>query len=333
MTQNNVSIQGTNYSNNAYIRDLNSKLTETTRQISTGEKAATFGALGAGTNLSLSLHGQHTVINGYKAGISSVTVRTDSMDNAMSRINDTVSEVVAKMNAMPQGGGAPDISQLKSLAKQALNTVQQQLNSKVDGKYIFAGAQYNTAPIADTDAINTNVSAQLAGYGSSSASSIIAGIAGLTEAQRGFDTGLSSANALTLRADDNLDLDYTVKADESPYKNILNSLAVVANLPDYSAGSESDYWAIFNDAKANLTSGRSANNIRQGELGITRKQMADLLTTHEATQATLERNIGNVEGADTAAASIDLNNLTTQLNATYSTISQVSKMSLLNYLN
>jgi flagellar hook-associated protein 3 FlgL len=321
-----VSIQGTNYFQNNTVAALNLQLQQVTQEISSGEKANTFGQLGTQADLSLALHAQDDLINGYQGAISDVQVRTDSMD----------SSIMSQMSTVAQGQAptATQIAQLQTAATQALQTIQQQLNSNVDGKYIFGGALNNTPPIADTTAINTNVTAQLANYtnGTANAATIISNLNSLTAAQQGYDPNLASAPNATVRADDNTNVDYTVKADETQYQQILTGLSEIANLPAYQSSNSSDYWSLFNDAQSRLSSGDATNNTRQGQLGVARNQLASLSTSHGTTQTTLETNLSSIEGADVASASTQLQNLTTQLQATYSVISRVSTLSLLNYL-
>jgi flagellar hook-associated protein 3 FlgL len=331
-----VSIQGTNYFQNNTVAALNLQLQQVTQEISSGEKANTFGQLGTQADLSLALHAQDDLINGYQGAISDVQVRTDSMDSSMTNINSTVQSIMSQMSTVAQGQAptATQIAQLQTAATQALQTIQQQLNSNVDGKYIFGGALNNTPPIADTTAINTNVTAQLANYtnGTANAATIISNLNSLTAAQQGYDPNLASAPNATVRADDNTNVDYTVKADETQYQQILTGLSEIANLPAYQSSNSSDYWSLFNDAQSRLSSGDATNNTRQGQLGVARNQLASLSTSHGTTQTTLETNLSSIEGADVASASTQLQNLTTQLQATYSVISRVSTLSLLNYL-
>ena len=328
-----ISTQGANYFQLNTVGKLNQQLQQVMQEVSTGEKANNFGQLGTQANLSLSLHSEDDLINAYSDAINNVTVRTDSMDSSMTDINSQLSKVLAQMATVSQGSnGTPDLTQLQTLATQALQSIQQDLNSNVDNKYLFGGAMNDASPIQDTTAINTNVSAQLANYGTLSASTIISNVNGLTEAQLGYNANLAAAPDATVRADNNIDVNYTVKADEDPYKQMMIGLSEIANMPAYDANNSTDYWSLFNDAKARITGGQDDNNTRQGQLGVARSQLSGLLTTHSTAQTTIESNLSGIEAADMGSASTQLQSLQTQLQATYSVIGRLSNLSLLNYL-
>jgi len=326
-----VSNLGTNYYNDLIIKNLNLQLQNVNQQISTGQKSQTYGGLGTQAGQSLTLNSQNTVLNGYINAINATTPQTDNMDTAMTNISSAVSNVVSSLDQISQGG-TPNLTNVTTAAQNALSQIQQLLNSQVGGTFIFGGDLSNTAPLADTSAVNTNVGAQVNSYGTGpSAATIISNISNLTDAQLGYNTNLAAAGNVSVRADNNLNIDYTVKADEPQFKNIMAGLSEIANLT-YNSSDASDFWSLFNDAKSRLSTASTTVSQRQGELGVARNQMASLLTAHNNAQLALQTNIGTVDDVDIASASATLSSLETQVQATYESISQTSKLSLVNYL-
>lgn len=326
-----VSLLGTNYFNGLNIKSLNQQIQETTNQIATGQKTDIYAGLGTSASLSLSLHAQDDVINGYQSAIKNVQVRTDSMDNSLVNIANSISNTLTQMNKISQGG-TPNLTVLQTTARNDLVNIQQQLNSAVDNKFVFSGNLNKTAPISNTGAVTTNVTTLITGYGAGSAPGIITSLNNLTSAQVGYDTNLAAAGAATVRVSDGQTVDYTVKADESQFKNAMVGLAQIANLT-YDPNNATDFWALFNDAKSRLTSAQSQINLRNGQFGVARNQMKSAVTDNDNLQTTVQKNISNIETADVATAQTNLQNLTTQLQALYSTIGKVTKLTILDYLN
>ena len=326
-----VSDTGTNFYYGLIVSDLNGKLSDITREISTGKVAAVYGDLGTKAGTSLSLHARYDMISSYSSAINNVKLKTDQMDQAMKGITTSLQAVLSDMNKISQGG-TPDLTLVQTDAQNAITSVMNVLNTSVGGQFVFGGNQTDKPPIADTTAAGTNVTTIVSAYSSgTSAASIIASLDGMTDAQLGYDPGVAGAGNVKFRADDNMTLDYTVKADESQFKQAITGLSEIANL-QYSPGNAASFWTLFNDAKARLTTANTTTTTREGQLGVVRNQMASLLTTQSDTQLAVQNNISNIEDADTAALSSTLQTLQTQVQATYSIISKNTKLSLVNYL-
>jgi len=326
-----VSETGKNYFYNNIVTSLNQEMQNLTYEISTGQKAQTYSDLGTQVNTALSLTAQNTQLNGYIAGINDATLNTDQMDTAMTGVTNDLNNVVSQFDEVSQGSGTPNLAVLQSTAQTALADIYSQLNSTVSGKYVFGADQTNTAPVASTSAAGTAVSALTSTYGGGNAASIITSLNGLTDTQLGYSTTLAAAGNVTVQADTNQNLNYTVKADEPQFQQAITGLNEIISLT-YNAGDPTDFWSLFNDAKSRLTTANNNVSLRQGQLGVVRNQMASLLTSHQSMQTTLSGNIGNIENADLATASSQLQTLQTQIQATYSTIARVSQLSILNYL-
>ncbi|HCM83563.1 MAG TPA: hypothetical protein DIS76_03245 [Rhodospirillaceae bacterium] len=328
---NTVSELGKNFYNGIIVRDLNYRLQGMMGQISTGKKAQTFGQLGTGTTTSLSLRSRYDGLQGYLSSINNVKLRTDSMTTAMTDMSNSTTDILAKMNAVSEGG-VPDIAVLKNAAQNALSEILQRINSRVDGKYVFGADTSDKIPLTDTSLASTNIGLEVANYQTgTSAAAVITAIDALTDAQLGFNTDLAGAGDLLVRADDNLDINYTVKGNEDPFKDAIKGLSMLANL-EYDEDYPDEFWTLFNEAKSRLDGGSRDIDLRNGQLGVARNQMNNLIKSHQDLQLVIETNISDVEDVDVAAVSASLQTLQFQIQATYATISQVTQLSILDYL-
>jgi flagellar hook-associated protein 3 FlgL len=326
-----VSETGKNYYNGIIIRDLNFKLQSMMGQIATGKKSDTYGGLGGDASLSLSLRNRAIQLNGYSSAINNIKLRTTSMSQAMQDVSTSTNSVLSKMNSISQGG-TPNISILKTAAQSALDEIMSRLNTRVDGKYVFSAVMTDTAPVTNTSLAATNIATEVGNYETgTSAATIIANIDAMTDAQLGFHADLAGAADINIRIDDSLDVDYTVKANEDSFKDVISGLAMIANI-DYDSTHASEFWSLFNEAKSRIDTGSRALTLRNGQLGVSVGQMTNTLEAHKNTLLALESNISDVEDVDVAAVSANMQTLQFQIQATYATISQTSKLSILDYL-
>lgn len=331
MVATSVSENGKNFYNSVIVRDLNYRLQTMMGQVSTGKKAQTFGQLGGEATTSLSLRARGELLNGYLSSINTVKLRTETMTTAMKDIASSSTDLLAKMNAISEGG-TPDLTVLKNAAQNTLSEVLQRINSRVDGKYVFAANISDQMPLTDMSLAATNIATELANYQTGTpAATVIANIDALTDAQLGFDSDLAGAGNVTVRVDDNLSLNYTVKGNETGFKDMIKGLAMIANL-EYDPAHASDFWTLFNEAKTRIDSGSRAVDLRNGQLGVARTQMNDLLKSHQDLALVVEGNIGDVEDVNVAQVSASLQTLQFQIQATYATISQVTQLSILDYI-
>ncbi len=330
-----VSELGKNAQSIGLVNNLNYQLQVLQRQVSTGKKSETFGGLGgAQAQLTLSLRDQLGALSNYQSTIANVKLRADTMGTALASIPVDASDILAKMKAVPQGGGnVPNLTILKDAANTMLQSVMTKLNTRVDGKYVFAGNQTATAPLADTSAALTNVDTILADYETGTpAATVITSLNGMTNANIGYASNIAAAGTVTARIDEGVTIDYTVKATESPFKDLITGLAMISQL-DYSAAHAADFYTLFNNAMSRIDGASSSINTRNGQLGVTRRQLEDTSNTHGDTSGTVEANLAKAEDIDPAAAATKLSNLQTQIQAAYSLIAQLKGLSLVNYLN
>jgi flagellar hook-associated protein 3 FlgL len=334
MQINTVSNIGTSFMNGINIKNMNTQLNELMREVSTGEAAGVYADLGTKAGSDLSLHAQDNALTAYTSAINTVKLKTDQMDNSLTDINNSLQTVTSDMDKLSQGG-TPDagtLSEIQTAAQNALSTIMADLNTNVNGDYVFAGNDSGSAPVADTTAAGTNIANIVSAYSSGTpASTIISNLNSLTAAQLGYNSNLASAGDNTFQAADGVTLNYTMKADEGQFQQIITGLSEVANL-QYDPNNDSSFWSIYKDAQSRMTTASTTVNTRQGQLGIVRNQMASSITSNGTLQSNVEGNISTLETADLSKASAQLQTLQTQIQATYEMISGANSLSLVNYL-
>lgn len=149
-----------------------------------------------------------------------------------------------------------------------------------------------------------------------------------------YSSTLRYANApMVARVDDNLDVTYGVRADASYFRNIIQGLAMVANLerPD-DPEIRSRYYDALHSARDMLQAGSKDLNTAVASVGAVRRNLDQLEVKHKAVLGIVNTNVGEIEDADIATVVTRLNLAETQLQAGYRTIASLNKTSILDYL-
>jgi flagellar hook-associated protein 3 FlgL len=335
---NSVSDIGQNLLMQSIIQNGNSQLDDLQSQISSGLKAQTYGGLGGlATYQSLSLTAQANTLSAYNDAINSTTAVTSVMDSSMTSVNSSAQSVLSDLQSVVQGATDPGMATLGTQAQNALTAIQGLLNSQSGNTYVFSAADTANAPIASTSALNTSVQTDLAAYyaGTETAAQFLTNTSSYTPAQMGYSTTLAAAPNVTVRTGDNTDTDYTVKASNSGFQNIMQGLSIIANL-QYNSADKSSFWTVYNGAVSQISAGMKSMNTDQAKLGIATKSMTTAQTQISATQSVLNTAITsteNLSSTDLAAASTKLSDLESQLQTSYTIISQLKNLHLVDYLN
>lgn len=122
-------------------------------QLGTGDKASTLSEMGRDLPMSLSVRSRLAKIEGFSANIDTVKLRLSFLDKTMSRLDAIEGE--ARNSAVQGQYGTNNINMatLPGLSKARLDEVVTLLNSDVAGRYLFGGANTDSAPLPDTETL------------------------------------------------------------------------------------------------------------------------------------------------------------------------------------
>ncbi len=130
------------------------------RQLSTGQKSATYSGLGLGRGVTVSLNAQLAAISSYGDTISNVTTRISLMNTALGQMSDLAGTVKA---AMTQANSATS-NGLSTIAQQTAQSSLGQLigllNSQAGGRYLFSGTATDQPAVDSLDHILNGNGAQ-----------------------------------------------------------------------------------------------------------------------------------------------------------------------------
>jgi flagellar hook-associated protein 3 FlgL len=153
----------------------------------------------------------------------------------------------------------------------------------------------------------------------------------------GLASGLANSGALTARISSNMDIDYTVKADQPGFQDILRGLAFFANLkyPDPAAGdlaTPAEFDAALKHGADILTRGVQEMNDSVKLLDSKFALMKDIKENHRSDMDLLLTQIDRIENVDPSSAIITMQLLQNQLTASYQVTKIVGQLSLVNFL-
>ena len=115
--------------------DMRAQFDDLSRQLSTGQKSATYAGLGLGSGLSVSLNAQLSAIGGYDNSIDMASTRIDLAQNALG----AMAKIGSSMQTMLAGGGAGNTSVAQSTAQSSLQQLLGLLNTQAGDRYLFSG--------------------------------------------------------------------------------------------------------------------------------------------------------------------------------------------------
>jgi flagellar hook-associated protein 3 FlgL len=123
------------------------------RQLSTGQKSATYAGLGLDRGITVSLNAQLSAIGGYDNTITNVMTRINLMNTALGRMSDLGSQVKAAMVQSNNTGNSSGVSIAQQTAQSSLDELLGLLNVQAGDRYLFSGRATDQPPVETMDHI------------------------------------------------------------------------------------------------------------------------------------------------------------------------------------
>lgn len=287
------------------LRQLQAQFNQTAYQASSGLKAQRYSGYGLDVRRLVSLETQQIQTQRYIDNNNRIDSRLQTMETQTSTLFDIATKFRATLVQALSAGNAQEMN-LQTTASGLLNQVAGVLNKKEDGRYLFAGSQTRTAPV---DLNDPGFTAPPATYPSSANYSYYQG----------------NDQTLRARADDNLIVDYGIKANEPGFEELIRALELTATNPDLSRDRLQEALSVVGDAIQNIPAVQSKIGSVRATLETTNKRLQD-------SRSYADQNISDIKNVDVAEATARLQSQQVALQASYATLVQVQKTTLLQYL-
>lgn len=285
----------------ALSQSVQSRLAEKQVESSSTLKAETYGELGSAAGRLVNLESALARSQSYTDSIQTASDRVTTMHSALGDMADLMTQLRAKASAATTGTNSQD---LNNVGQGLLADLANLMNTRQDGRYLFAGSLTGTAPV-DTAKLGTPTTPSTAD----------------TTYYQGDDHGS------VVRVSENQTLDYGVTADGTAFEQALRAANILAHLTT----SPLDTTALT-EASDLATKALDGLLAAQGTLSVAADRLDRAKTVQSDAASLLQTMIGDTKSVDTAQVAVEVSNYNTQLQASYSALAAINKTHLLNYL-
>ena len=287
-----------------FIGSSQSRVNELQTQIGSGYKSQEFVGISREAERLVSLEATHTRITQYVKNNESVERRLQTMETNISQIFDVMTGYKTLLVDALNAQNSADLN-MTVRAQEMLNQISSLLNVSEDGRFLFAGSMTNVQPVDLTSLPPTYV------------------IPTANGASSAYYQG--NSQVLSVRADDNFDVNYGITADALGFEQAIRALDVVVKGVPTDPTTLNHALAVASDALNNVA------NIRT-QIGAVATTLDEVNRKHDEFMLFTEQTIGEIENVDIAEAISLMTVATVTLEASFMTLSRLSQLSLLNFL-
>jgi flagellar hook-associated protein 3 FlgL len=348
-----VSITSTQSLTNALRRsvlDVQTQLSKAQAEVSTGRIADLGLGLGAAVQQDFSYGFHADDLSAITASNNIVTTRLSATDTALSTIATSAQNFLQTLISAQSGAGS-DPGAVRGYAETGLKALISGLDTTVDGVHLFGGVNTGVAPLADYFSNPPPASKQAVDQAFFSSFGIAQGGAGassITDQQMqtflsgpfadlfsstGWSSSWSTATdeAATNRISLSQTSETSVSANEASLRKLAQAYAMVADL-GVEQLSDPAYQQILKTASATMSEAISGLTTLRAKVGVMQKGVSDANDALSAQRDMITTQIGSLENVDPFEASTRLNNLTTQLETSYTLTGKIQQLTLSKYI-
>ncbi|WP_034991347.1 flagellar hook-associated family protein [Beijerinckia mobilis] len=329
------------------IQSTSAKLSETQTEISTGRFADTGLVLGALTGTSVSLREQQNSLKTIATSNSFVSTRLDTTQSILKSVASDAQSFLESLVGTTSAGG--DASTIQTLAQSNLKSLISNLNSTLDGNYLFGGINSGQQPITDyqNGSPNSNALDQAfqTAFGMSQTDSNVSSITSAAMTNflttsfsdqfqgSNWSTNWSSASdqTMTTKISDSQTANTSVSANQPAFKELISAYTMIGELGTANLNSDT-YNTLVGQAITTIKGAISDLTDVQGGVGLVQNQVTSANDSMSLRMDYLSSQVDSLESVDPAEASTRMTALQTQLETAYSLTAQLHNMSLVNYL-
>ena len=246
-----VSTLGTFQAQGIRINNLQTQLDRLSNQLSTGKLATDFAGLGNDVIRSQRARADLQELSIFQRNVDLGTLRLNLQTNALDNIERQAEIAVDAINLEVKQGQI-DLARIRDVADTGLGIVKDLLNEQDAENFLFAGSDVLTQPLNDTGTLETAVQNLLNDWQNEvlTTNELLSALRtrdpadnplAVTDSQIGYAPSLNEAKGQSIRADSNIEVDTTVKADEKQFRDLLVSLEVLKQLPQQADGTGIDF--------------------------------------------------------------------------------------------
>jgi len=307
------------------LSDSQSMLSTLSEQLTTGKYSSNLtDYTSANAQKLLNFNSDIAQQKGFLSVITAISPRMDVYESALNGIEDVTSDATTALVAAQTYNSMTNAS----LASQIQSYMEQMtyfLNQQVGDRFVFSGSRYGQAPVGDITALSvppTEVAPYLA----------------TGDTVPAYDTDYDPLDPAALVPEANVNeqaaidtskkLTYGITSNEDGFQQIIMGLRWA-----YAATQDqANYTTYMSTARDLLTDGLA--NVRATHTDSTNAYLTleQAQETIESTVTGLKDQIDNIESVDLNEVAVKITSLQAQLEASYSSIAQLVRLSIIDFL-
>ncbi|QCO19162.1 flagellar hook protein (plasmid) [Azospirillum brasilense] len=323
-------------------------------EIASGKHFDVAKALGARTGQAIALRNLYDETDQTLKSTALLQGRLGTMDSALTNILSAGQDVLAAAS-VGLGQPSPTGSSLQVRARAMLEQVVGMLNASSGNGYLFGGVEVKAAPMravqgdesglpSPIQIVQDTIAAATGGTASpQTPAETAAAVAALDDlfaapsaSPLGFEGGFylgapSTAPRLSARLDRTTEIPYGIQGNDPAMRDLLQGLYMLASV-DTSQLPLDAYKPYMEAAVAKVSGGIEGVRDATAQLGIHRAQLDDIAAMNTTQLRILNDQLDAMESVDPAEASLRMNQLEVQIEATAAATARIARMSLANYL-
>lgn len=297
-----------------YYMQLNqSAVSNLNAEISTGSDAQTYSQIAPQV---AQLEQYRTDVSQQQGFINTINTVSTSMQTMALSLQQILSQVQGFESTLANSAYSQAQPTIQTQANILLQQVAGYLNSQGASGYLFGGTDTSTPPV------------DLSSLPQGAAATLTASVGG-PPSSGGYYAG--GANIPPVQIDTQVSVNYGITADNPAFEQIIRVLNFIAQNGPFNSTNPVDQ-ANVTLAGQMLTSATQDLTGISGNLALQQAQLNTAENVHQSTLSIAQNGISNIVSVNQATAITQLQNLETQIEASYTATSQIQKLSLVNYL-
>ncbi|MBX2832606.1 MAG: flagellin [Rhodospirillales bacterium] len=287
------------------IRSVQTQLAEATEQSSSGVKADSYSGVADNSYVIATLSAEISEASAYADIAEEIQTRVEVYYSTLNDMVDILTDMTSDLSGA-LSTGTDQAFGINESAAAALETFASLLNTQYEGRYIYAGSASDSAP----------VSVDTADY------AVIT-----SPSTTDFSYYSGNDDIASAKVADGTTIEYGITAQEDAFEQALRALNLAGNASSDPVDEDalSEAMELVETAVAGLSE-------LQNQVSYTQDQLESVVDMHTDFQLAAESTVTNLSDVDLAEAVVTLETLSIQLEASYSVTSQITDMSLFEYL-
>lgn len=276
-------------------------------------------------------------LESYSQNTTLAAIYASSMQSGLEAIQSKASDSGTALLSAASDISTASFDSSVEAASQSFDSIVSLLNTKVSGRYVFAGNATTTQPMASSDTILASLGEAVSGYTSSE--DIISAIDSWFSAPAGaggfMDIAyLGSTDPVSgVIISDNEKVDLPATAADDTLRDTLKGFAIAALVArDMVPSDDTLRQSLIQSASEQLLSSDSAISELRGTIGNVEEQIADAETANETETTSLTLARTNLVGIDEYETATALTAVQTQMETLYTLTARLAELSLADYL-